>query len=239
MPLHIARADAERTLAVDFEMYGAVPRTIFIRGGNADREIVVPYLLIVKGPHLGRKEFILPNWPARDTLKSEDYSGRFVAPRNLRINNGEPLEIFIEQGTAPGKAAVRVSNIIKDTWSIPGAPTQDIRHPQGLMKPFKAIHWENDRPQVQINEVWYDLLAVAEMPIEKIIAKAREKRGRGYQELVENQLPEFLKELGITSIDKEFSLSLLRLRDGARETFDVKNLDFPPGTERVIVTPRP
>jgi hypothetical protein len=123
--------------------------------------------------------------------------------------------------------------------STNAGPTGDIRNPQGLMKPFTAIRWEGERPQVQINEVWYDLLAIGELPIEQIIAKAREKRGRGYQELIENQLPEFLKELGVASIEKEFSLALRRLRDGARETFDVANVVHPLGRVQTIVTPRP
>jgi hypothetical protein len=239
LPLHIAHADAvqkeDGVLAVDYEMYGAVPRTVFVRRGEADQEVVIPYFLIVKGPHLGRKELVLPSWPPHE-IKAQDYDGTIVAPRNLRINNGEPLEIFIEQGRVPGKDSVRVSNVIKLPWQIKGAPTQDIRYPQGLMKPFTAIHWVNETPQVKINDVWYDLLAVGEMPIEKIIAKAREKRGRGYQQLVESQLPEFLKDLGVVSFDKAFSLSLRRLSDGARETFDVHDHPFRAG--QTIVAPR-
>jgi serine/threonine protein kinase/protein involved in polysaccharide export with SLBB domain len=80
MPLHIARAEAVPTLAVDFEMHGAVPRTIFVRSGNTEREIVVPYLLVVKGPHLGRKEFILPNWPGSRHSQNRRLFGTVRSP---------------------------------------------------------------------------------------------------------------------------------------------------------------
>jgi serine/threonine protein kinase/protein involved in polysaccharide export with SLBB domain len=236
LQLQIAHVEAMQKdsgrLAVAYEMYGHVPRTIFGLRGNAEAEFVVPYLLVVKGPHLGRKEFVLPSWPPA-VIQAEDYAGTFVAPRKLRINNGEPLEIHIEQGSIPGKAPVRVSNVIKLTWRIPGAPTEDIRYPKDLMRLFSAIHWEKDKPQLQMGDTWYDLLAVNDLTIDTILDDIKKKHPREFQRTFEDKLPDILKELGV-SLEEGYSLTLRGLADGRREIFDIKMDD----QRRPFVSPR-
>jgi hypothetical protein len=218
-------------------MYGSVPRKIIGRLGNDNAEFAVTYLLVVKGPHLGRKELILPSWPPAE-VTAEHYAGTIVAPRTLRIKNGEPLEIQIEQDSNPAKPPVRVSNVIKVTWKIPGAPTEDIRHPKGLLLPFSAIHWEKDKPQLQVGDTWYDLLAVNELTGDAILEAIKKKHPDDFQGVFEDKLSDVLKELGVKSLDEGYSLTLRRRADGGHEILDIFMHDHPLGSKQAFVTPR-
>ncbi len=107
----------------------------------------------------------------------------------MRINNGDPLEIFVERGDPRTSTRVRVSNIIKLKWEIRGAPTADIRYPKELMAPFSAIHWDDSRPTVEIENEWYELLGVDGMKASAFVEVAKEKAGDKWQEKFENELP--------------------------------------------------
>jgi hypothetical protein len=45
------------------------------------------------------------------------------------------------------------------------------------VSPFRAVRWTNDLPEVQMNDQWYGLVTVDEVPIEKIVEFAKQTYG--------------------------------------------------------------
>ena len=49
-------------------------------------------------------------------------------------------------------------------WSVGAYPA---------VSPFQAVRWNNDTPEVQINDTWYQLLKFNDIPAEQIVATAK------------------------------------------------------------------
>jgi hypothetical protein len=239
LPIAIRHADDVKKqiggLAIEYRFYDSPLVVIPSKQGD----LVIPYVLVVSGDHLGRKEYVLGTWPQRDNRTNQPYRtpGVLVAPSNLRINNGDPLEIFIERGDPRSSTRVRVSNILKLKWKVPGAPTADIRYPKDLMAPFSAIHWDDSKPQVEIDKEWYELLGIDGMKASAFVEVAKEQAGDKWQEKFENELPAVMKEAGALSL-AHFVLNLRRLSDGREHTFAVQTQDHPAGKRQAVITRR-
>ncbi len=110
-------------LAFEYRFYDHLPTTRYYRGERGDQQIAIASKLVIKGPHLGRKEYVLPNWPRHIPNQNLDRApGIIFAPADLKINNGEPLEIYLERFDPPSSSPVRVSNIVNVTWEPPIQP---------------------------------------------------------------------------------------------------------------------
>jgi hypothetical protein len=68
--------------------------------------------------------------------------------------------------------------------------------------PFHAVRWRDDTPQVQVNEVWYELLALNDVPADQIVAQCKTLDAKDWQKRFEEDLPAVLislnKEAGQT-----------------------------------------
>jgi hypothetical protein len=95
-------------VAVEYRFQHAVP--LSTSGGD----IAVPYFLVIRGPRLGRKEYALAGWPHRDQKQQLDRTpGIIFAPRNLKLSDDEPLEIYIERVNPHSSSRERVTNVVK------------------------------------------------------------------------------------------------------------------------------
>jgi len=84
------------------------------------------------------------------------------------------------------------------------------------VSPFTAVRWTNDLPEVRMNDQWYGLVAVDEVPVEKIVEFAKQTYGselRGGQPAWQAR---FALSLGPTMSQMGFALGTtvdLKLRD--------------------------
>ncbi len=223
-----------RTAALEYRYHGDTPLVI----GSNEGDIVIPYILVISGDHLGRKEYVMSWWPVRNENNELDPTpGILFAPATCGSTTATPCRSSSNAATRALQRAVRVSNIVKLKWEIPGTPTTDIRHPKDLMSPFSKIHWEENRPQVEIDDEWYELLGVDGMKASAFVEVAKEKAGDKWQEKFENGLPALLKEAGVLSVNA-FVLNLRRLSDGREHTFAVQMQDSPTGKRQAVITRR-
>jgi hypothetical protein len=61
-----------------------------------------------------------------------------------------------------------------------------------FISPFHAVRWNDATPQVQVNDAWYELISLNDLPADQILAWCRELDDKGWQKRFEEDLPEVL-----------------------------------------------
>ncbi|MCG6157525.1 hypothetical protein [Rubinisphaera margarita] len=64
------------------------------------------------------------------------------------------------------------------------------------LSPFSAVRWNENRPEVEINEQWYRLIALNDIPVEEILAFSRTTYESRWQMRFEEDLVELLSRMG-------------------------------------------
>jgi hypothetical protein len=77
------------------------------------------------------------------------------------------------------------------------------------VSPFSAVRWKEHTPEVHVQDVWYELLAIDDLNAADIVASCQRHRGRRWQKRFEQDLVSVLKNMGHTP---QVSV-MLRLRD--------------------------
>lgn len=64
-----------------------------------------------------------------------------------------------------------------------------------IRSPFEAVHWRDAVPEVQVDGVWYELLALDELPAATIVATCRKLDPNKWQKRFEEDLVEVLARM--------------------------------------------
>ena len=64
------------------------------------------------------------------------------------------------------------------------------------LSPFAAVRWEQSQPEVKVNQQWYKLMALDDLPATNIVAFSRERYGNLWQKRFEEDLVELLSQMG-------------------------------------------
>ena len=180
------------------------------------------YYLMLVGPHTGSHELAISlTFP---------YRGGELIPTPLpKISDGEPLDVYFEM-VRSDKQRVRASNTQTVVIIDAGAPKTDIRYSEKLLSPFKAIHWEEDTPQVQIGDRWYELLAIHDLSVADIMSQAKASYPDDPKRAFEQNLLEVVGHLR-RILPETFGLTIRELPDGEETTTGGFKLN---GRERAI-----
>jgi hypothetical protein len=101
------------------------------------------------------------------------------------------------------------------------AQEKDKRYPK--LAPYSAIRWKDSTPEVEINDAWYELLALNDVEAKDIVKFCKEKEERLWQKRFEEDLVEMMARMGQEPGDK-VTLNVRDLKTGKTETVkDVPN----------------
>src|SRR5436309_205476 len=65
-----------------------------------------------------------------------------------------------------------------------------------FISPFHGVRWNEATPQVQVNDVWYDLISLNDLSTDQLLAWCRELDAKDWQKRFEEDLPEVLVREG-------------------------------------------
>ncbi len=85
------------------------------------------------------------------------------------------------------------------------------------LSPFTAVRWKEQTPEVQVNDAWYELVAINDVPADKIVAFSRSLGPSMTEKHFEENLIELLTRMGHTP-GKTATLKLKELPGGAEKT---------------------
>ncbi len=101
------------------------------------------------------------------------------------------------------------------------------------LSPFTAVRWNEDRPEVEINRQWYQLRAVNDLPIERILEFSKATFENRWQMRFEEDLVELLSRMGHPPA-KTVSLTVKSLSSGEVRT--LKNVPMTHANRTAIKT---
>ncbi len=64
------------------------------------------------------------------------------------------------------------------------------------MSPFTGVRWQEATPQVQVNGVWYELVALNDLPAEQIVGFCQQVAPEDWQRRFQEDLPAVLMLMG-------------------------------------------
>ena len=104
----------------------------------------------------------------------------------------------------------------------PGAaPGKDKRYPK--LAPFSAVRWKDSTPEVKVNDVWYELLAIDGTEAGAVVRFCQRTEANLWQKRFEEDLVEMMARLGHEPGEK-VTLKVRDLKTGKAETLkDVPN----------------
>jgi serine/threonine-protein kinase len=91
-------------------------------------------------------------------------------------------------------AAVGVLLVCSDGWAGLRLGAQD-RHQYPKLAPFTGVRWRGDVPEVEVDETWYELIALNDLEIAKIIDFAKETYGQRWKKRIGEDLVEVLSKM--------------------------------------------
>ncbi len=116
-------------------------------------------------------------------------------------------------------AATLATTIMLAAAVIPDSAYASDDYP--TLSPFTAVKWVDDRPEVEVADAWYELIAINKLPCDDILTFCRKKWSRRWQKRFEQDLVEVLTRMQ----HKPGTTVALRVRKpGTQEVLDLTDV---------------
>ena len=112
--------------------------------------------------------------------------------------------------------------IVSHAQPAPNDPANDPRgswQSGAKLSPFEAIRWQDTTPQVQVKDIWYELVSLDDIPSEKIVSFCQSIDKKDWQKRFDEDLPAVLFRMGHESGDN-VKLVVKDLKSGEVQTLD-------------------
>ena len=126
-------------------------------------------------------------------------------------------------------STTRLAAILGPVLTLCGVASAGDGYPE--VSPFSAVRWKDPTPEVQVNEVWYELLELDGVPTREIILFAKGYGRDKWRQRFEEDLAELLGKME-RPVRLQVKLKLKRLDTG--ETVTLENVPMTPENRRAL-----